>query len=83
MSKGKGQKILALEKDPAKKVKSTVLDRLMAFQVVKVGEDIAIQAGKRQLKLKWSDLKKYHGKRSQRGTLLPKGYQSVVGIKMI
>ena len=83
MAKGKGQKMISLEKDPVKLLKSTKLDRLQAVLSVPMGSSIMIQAGKRQMTLKWKELQKYKGKRAQRGTLLPKGYQSVTDMALI
>ena len=83
LNKGKGQKIISLEKDSGKKSKASKPDRLLGLQVVPVGAGVQIQAGKRLMKLKWSDLQKYQGSRSQRGSLLPKGYQSVSALTLL
>jgi topoisomerase-4 subunit A len=78
MSKGKGQKILAL-----KNSKGSNDDQLLAIVVLSEGQSLQLLAGKRQLTLKWAELQDYRGARATRGQLLPRGFQKVETLTVI
>ena len=73
MSKGKGNKLIALEAG----------ERLQTMVVLNAQSSLAIEAGSRTLTLKGADLAHYVGKRGLRGHLLPRGYQKVAGMRTI
>ena len=79
LSRGKGNKLIQV---PGKDLKSGD-DCMMGFCVVSEGQAIRINAGKRHINLKLSDLDAYRGKRAQRGTKLPRGYQNPDGIELV
>jgi topoisomerase-4 subunit A len=79
LSRGKGNKLIQV---PSKDVKSGD-DCMVGFCVVSEGQAIRINAGKRHINLKLSDLDVYRGKRAQRGTKLPRGYQNPDGIELV
>lgn len=73
LSKGKGNKMLSVN---AARVKSR--EEFMEFVAVMNNDDsLVIQAGKRTLTLKMSDLEHYRGERGRRGNKLPRGFQKV------
>ncbi len=43
---------------------------------------LIIYAGKRHMKLSYSDIEDYHGKRASRGKMLPRGYQNVDSLEI-
>ena len=73
MSKGKGNKLIALEAG----------ERVQTMVVLNAQSSLAIEAGTRTLTLKGADLAHYVGKRGLRGHLLPRGYQKVAGMRTI
>ncbi|TEU26885.1 DNA topoisomerase IV subunit A [Alkanindiges illinoisensis] len=73
MSKGKGNKLIALEAG----------ERVQTMVVLNAQSSLAIEAGSRTLTLKGADLAHYVGKRGLRGHLLPRGYQKVAGMRTI
>ncbi len=78
MTKGKGQKIMAL-----KSTKGSNDDELFAIVLLADGQSLQMQSGKRQLTLKWAELQDYRGARASRGQLLPRGLQKVDSVKVI
>ncbi len=77
--RGKGNKIMNIPSSSAAK-----RDELMAHVVVlDKTKSLAIQSGKRTLTLKPKDLINYHGKRGQRGSKLPRGFQRVEAVSII
>jgi topoisomerase-4 subunit A len=48
--------------------------------VLREGQDLLVTSGKRQMRLKASDLEHYVGERGLRGRKLPRGYQQVQGL---
>ena len=78
MTKGKGQKILAL-----KSTKGSDDDQLLAIVALSEGQGLQMIAGKRQLTLKWAELQDYRGARATRGQLLPRGLQKVEAVTVI
>ncbi len=79
LSRGKGNKLLQI---PTKDLNSGD-DEVLGFCVVNLDQMIRIHAGKRYINLKLSDLDAYKGKRGQRGTKLPRGYQNPDGIELL
>ncbi|MDG4606041.1 MAG: DNA topoisomerase IV subunit A [Candidatus Contendobacter sp.] len=67
LPKGKGNKILDLPGE----------ERLVALTLAPAERGIVLTAGKRDLKLKSSDLESYAGERGRRGKPLPRGFQRV------
>ena len=69
----KGNKIIGIPTPRA-----AAREELMVGAVVLVpGNVLQITAGKRHLKLKFSDLEHYRGERGRRGHKLPRGFQKV------
>ena len=73
MSKGKGNKLMALDK-------TEYIQAMVAFNAQSV---LAIEAGARTLSIKGNDLSHYISKRGLRGHLLPRGYQKVSSMRTI
>ena len=79
LSRGKGNKIIGIPTPRA-----AVREELMVGAVVLVpGTVLQITAGKRHLKLKFSDLENYRGERGRRGNKLPNGFQKVVAVGVV
>ena len=73
LSKGKGNKIIAI---PSANVISG-REFMSHVVVISAGQSLVLQAGKRLLRLKTSDLEHYRGERGRRGNKLPRGFQLV------
>ena len=73
LSKGKGNKLLALKKD------ETMADIIIFSK----DQSLIIHSGSRKLILKPSDWKHYQGERAQRGSKLPRGFQQVDSVKVV
>ena len=79
LSRGKGNKIIGIPTPRA-----AAREELMVGAVVLVaGNVLQITAGKRHLKLKFSDLEHYRGERGRRGNKLPNGFQKVVAVGVV
>ncbi|MFE8072188.1 DNA topoisomerase IV subunit A [Marinobacteraceae bacterium S3BR75-40.1] len=79
MAKGKGNKMIGI---PSARVQSG--EEFVAALAVFAPEDkLVIHAGKRHLKLGFSDLDHYLGERGRRGHKLPRGLQKVDRIEVI
>ncbi|MDA8659196.1 DNA topoisomerase IV subunit A [Luminiphilus sp.] len=79
LSRGKGNKIIGIPTPRA-----AAREELMVGAVVLVpGTVLQITAGKRHLKLKFSDLENYRGERGRRGNKLPNGFQKVVAVGVV
>ena len=79
LSRGKGNKIIGIPTPRA-----AAREELMVGAVVVVpGNVLQITAGKRHLKLKFSDLEHYRGERGRRGNKLPNGFQKVVAVDVL
>lgn len=73
LAKGKGNKIVNI---PSARVQSR--EEFMLSAVVLSANDVLIlEAGKRHISLKMSDLDHYRGERGRRGNKLPRGFQKV------
>ena len=79
LARGKGNKLIQISSKDQKSGDDSVL----GVCVVSEGQSIRIDAGKRHINLKLADLDAYRGKRAQRGTKLPRGYQNPDGIKLV
>jgi topoisomerase-4 subunit A len=79
LARGKGNKIISI---PGARVQ-TREEFVVAVQVLKETDSLTIYAGKRHLKLKFSELEHYQGERGRRGNKLPRGFQKVdrIGIE--
>ena len=79
LSRGKGNKIIGIPTPRA-----AAREELMVGAVVLVpGNVLQITAGKRHLKLKFTDLEHYRGERGRRGNKLPNGFQKVVAVDVL
>ncbi|MEW5056391.1 DNA topoisomerase IV subunit A [Cycloclasticus sp. 46_83_sub15_T18] len=79
LSRGKGNKLLQIT--PKDLVSGE--DRVLGLCVVEEQQSIRINAGKRHINLKLTDLEAYRGKRGQRGTKLPRGFQNPDTIELV
>lgn len=79
LARGKGNKIINI---PGARVQARE-EFVVAVQVLKESDSLTIYAGKRHLKLKFSELEHYQGERGRRGNKLPRGFQKVdrIGIE--
>jgi topoisomerase IV subunit A len=73
MSRGKGNKIIGI---PAARAASGE-EFMLAAKVMSEQSSLFVYAGKRHLKLKFSELEHYRGERGRRGNKLPRGFQKV------
>ena len=73
LARGKGNKIISI---PGARVQSRE-EYVVAVQVISGSDSLLIHAGKRHLKLGFSELKHYQGERGRRGNKLPRGFQKV------
>ena len=79
LGRGKGNKLIQIATKDFKSGEDSVL----GFCVVGAHQAIRIYAGKRHINLKLADLEAYMGKRAQRGTKLPRGYQNPDYIEVV
>ena len=75
MSKGKGNKIMNLGTGGT--------EDLIGLSLMKEGDMLIVNAGKRHVKMKFADLEHYQGERGRRGNKLPRGFQNVTSIEVI
>jgi topoisomerase-4 subunit A len=73
LARGKGNKIIGI---PPARVQSRD-EFVVALQVITEQDSLVIHAGKRHIKLKFSELEHYRGERGRRGNKLPRGFQKV------
>ena len=73
LARGKGNKIINI---PGARVEARE-EFVVAVGVLKETDALIIYAGKRHLKLKFSELEHYQGERGRRGNKLPRGFQKV------
>ena len=78
LTKGKGNKLIAI---PTERFKSRE-EWMIGVEVVKKGDVLVVSAGKRKMKLKFSDLERYRGERGRRGSKLPQGLRKVDSIEI-
>jgi topoisomerase-4 subunit A len=75
MSKGKGNKIINLGTGGT--------ETLIGMGLMKEGDTLVVNAGKRHVKMKFKDLEHYQGERGRRGNKLPRGFQNVSSIEVV
>ena len=75
MSKGKGNKIINLGTGGT--------EDLIGLSLMKEGDMLIVNAGKRHVKMKFNDLEHYQGERGRRGNKLPRGFQNVTSIEVM
>ncbi|GAA6135526.1 DNA topoisomerase IV subunit A [Oceaniserpentilla sp. 4NH20-0058] len=75
MSKGKGNKIINLGTGGT--------ENLIGLSLMKEGDMLVVNSGKRHVKMKFKDLEHYQGERGRRGNKLPRGFQNVSSIEVI
>lgn len=75
MSKGKGNKIINLG--------TSGEETLIGMGLMKEGDMLIVNAGKRHVKMKFKDLEHYQGERGRRGNKLPRGFQNVSSIEVV
>ncbi|MCZ6828954.1 MAG: DNA topoisomerase IV subunit A [Gammaproteobacteria bacterium] len=73
LARGKGLKIIAI---PGARVQNRE-EFVLGVQVLSESDSLLVYAGKRHLKLKFSELQYYRGERGRRGNKLPRGFQKV------
>lgn len=79
LARGKGNKIISI---PAARVQSR--EEFVMDVVSLSGDDsLVVYAGKRHLKLRFSDLEHYLGERGRRGNKLPRGFQKVDQMEVV
>jgi len=79
LPRGKGNKIIQI---PGSKVSSRE-EYCVCIAVLFEKSSLTLTAGKRQLVLKPSDLKNFHGERGRRGNLLPRGFRGVTKMSVV
>ena len=75
MSKGKGNKIINLGTGGT--------ETLIGMGLMKEGDMLIVNAGKRHVKMKYKDLEHYQGERGRRGNKLPRGFQNVSSTEVV
>jgi topoisomerase-4 subunit A len=78
LARGKGNKIIGI---PSARVQSRE-EFVVAVQVISEKDSLLVHAGKRHIKLKFSELEHYRGERGRRGNKLPRGFQKVDAISI-
>jgi len=76
LARGKGNKLVQLTTSEVQSGK----DRLVAALVLPEGSALKVVSGKQFLTLKPADIAQYSGKRANRGSHLPRGFQRVDGL---
>jgi len=79
LARGRGNKIISI---PAARVQARE-EFVVAVEVVRESDALVVHAGKRYLKLKFSELEHYRGERGRRGNKLPRGFQKVDRIEVV
>ncbi len=78
LARGKGNKIIGI---PSARVLSRD-EFVVAIQVITEQDNLLVYAGKRHIRLKFSELEHYRGERGRRGNKLPRGFQKVDDIRI-
>ena len=73
LARGKGNKLISI---PSARVQSRE-EFVVVVQVLSASDSLVVHAGKRHLRLKFSELEHYRGERGRRGNKLPRGFQKV------
>ncbi|WP_440994459.1 DNA topoisomerase IV subunit A [Cysteiniphilum litorale] len=71
LAKGKGNRLLNMPSPLA------TGEELKFVSAITNGQSLIIYSGKRHMRLSFSDLNEYQGKRASRGKILPRGFQNV------
>ncbi len=79
LAKGKGNKIINIPSAKYKDKEEFVID----VAILHEGQKLTLFSGQRHITLKAKDLIHYMGKRGQRGSKLPRGYQRISRIEVI
>lgn len=74
LARGKGLKLINI---PTKKYKAGE-EQLVAMAVIPEGGDLRVHTATRMMTIRWDDLDDYYGERALRGSMLPKGWRTVV-----
>jgi topoisomerase-4 subunit A len=74
LAKGKGNKLINIA---TKKYKAGE-EQLVAMAVIPEDGNLQLHTATRMMTIKWDDLDKYYGERALRGSMLPKGWRTVV-----
>ena len=74
LARGKGLKLINI---PTKKYKAGE-EQLVAMAVIPENGNLQVHTATRMMTIKWDDLDDYYGERALRGSMLPKGWRSVV-----
>ncbi|MEM8564005.1 MAG: DNA gyrase C-terminal beta-propeller domain-containing protein, partial [Pseudomonadota bacterium] len=78
LARGKGNKIIGI---PSARVQNRE-EFVVAVQVIQAQQNLTVIAGKRHIKLRFSELEHYRGERGRRGNKLPRGFQKVDAISV-
>ncbi len=78
LARGKGNKIINI---PTTRLRNRQ-EWMIGAQIVTSKDVLIITAGKRKMRLKFEDLKRYKGERGRRGLKLPKGLQKIDSLKL-
>jgi topoisomerase-4 subunit A len=78
LARGKGNKIIAI---PSARVLSRD-EFVVGVQVITEQDSLVVDAGKRHITLKFSEMEHYRGERGRRGNKLPRGFQKVDSIRV-
>ena len=79
MARGKGNKIISI---PSARVQARE-EFMIGAAVLREGDVLVVNVGKRHIKLKLRELEHYMGERGRRGNKLPRGFQKVDGIEVL
>jgi topoisomerase-4 subunit A len=79
LAKGKGNRLIGI---PSSRM-SEDADRVRAIAVLAEEDTLVIEAGQRELSLKPQDHSHYKAERGRRGSLLPRGFRRVEGMKRL
>jgi topoisomerase-4 subunit A len=74
LARGKGNKLINI---PTKKYKAGE-EQLVAMAVIAEGGNLRVHTATRVMTIRWDDLDDYYAERALRGSMLPKGWRSVV-----
>ncbi|MDF1763820.1 MAG: DNA topoisomerase IV subunit A [Oleibacter sp.] len=79
MARGKGNKMININGARA----ATREELMIATVAFTEADTLIVHAGKRHLKMKFSDLEHYQGERGRRGNKLPRGFQNVDAMDVV
>ena len=78
LARGKGNKIMQI----APKRVAEREEFVIAIAVLSDKDSLVVRAGKRHIKIKFSELENYRGERGRRGNKLPRGFQKVDSVEV-